>query len=240
MKTSYEVLVDLAEKLKKAGAKLPIENKGTMESAHKGGLSIALVLVEDALASMSPTEVPEKTQDILTAIDDYANGKIILLELLHHVGLPWPKEKQVRSLAYRVTELEEENRALQERVAFAERDRDAASAAADEVKQKAKEKAARAGEHISKIIKTARLYYQKTLVEADVVKAVMDVASDLGVKPPADYCPHCRAGIVETGSNDLPCEHCVKGKTAVFSDGQTGEDVFRSYNSPRPMPDAWS
>lgn len=41
----------IAEKLRKAGAKLPVENKGTIESAMATGLSIALLLVEDEITA---------------------------------------------------------------------------------------------------------------------------------------------------------------------------------------------
>jgi hypothetical protein len=40
----------IACQLRKAGATIPAENRGTIESAIKTGLSIALLLVEDALA----------------------------------------------------------------------------------------------------------------------------------------------------------------------------------------------
>jgi hypothetical protein len=44
-----QALSDVAEQLKSAGAKLPVDNHGTIESAMNTGLSIALALVEDAL-----------------------------------------------------------------------------------------------------------------------------------------------------------------------------------------------
>ena len=49
-------------------------------------------------------------------------------------------------------------------------------------------------------------------------------------------CRHCNdSGVIETGNNDLPCEHCPKGQTAVFNTGygqQTGEQVLRGYHPP--------
>lgn len=34
---------------------------------------------------------------------------------------------------------------------------------------------------------------------------------------PAPTCPHCSdSGVIETGNNDLPCEHCPAGDRAVF------------------------
>lgn len=42
-------------------------------------------------------------------------------------------------------------------------------------------------------------------------------ANVLEVCRPSPACPHCSdSGVVETGNNDLPCEHCPKGDTAVF------------------------
>lgn len=42
-------LKKIAQQLRKAGAIIPIDNKGTIESAMRGGLSIALLLIEDAI-----------------------------------------------------------------------------------------------------------------------------------------------------------------------------------------------
>lgn len=57
-------------------------------------------------------------------------------------------------------------------------------------------------------------------------------------------CKKCNdTGVWETGNNDLPCEECPLGATAIFStvDGQqTGLQVFNGYNPPRrPIPEAW-
>lgn len=42
------------------------------------------------------------------AVDDYANGNILLLEMCDRVGVPYPTEKKVYTLAQRVNELEAE------------------------------------------------------------------------------------------------------------------------------------
>lgn len=42
-----EALVRVAAKLRQAGADLPVRVEGTIESAHKGGLSCALVVIEE-------------------------------------------------------------------------------------------------------------------------------------------------------------------------------------------------
>lgn len=52
-------LQEVAEKLRRAGAAIPApEHKGTIESAIQTGLSIALVLVEDAAAALSQQAAP--------------------------------------------------------------------------------------------------------------------------------------------------------------------------------------
>ena len=61
-------------------------------------------------------------------------------------------------------------------------------------------------------------------------------------------CKHCNdTGVNETGNNDLPCEECALGATAIFNctDGhgghqETGMQVFLEYNPPhRPIPGPW-
>jgi hypothetical protein len=55
-------------------------------------------------------------------------------------------------------------------------------------------------------------------------------------------CYNCdNKGYVETGNNDLPCESCFRGRTAVFSSGKTGEEVLNTYNPPynERWPRAW-
>ena len=47
------VLQGIADQLRKAGATLPVEVKGTIESAMQSGLSIALVIVEEAIAKQA-------------------------------------------------------------------------------------------------------------------------------------------------------------------------------------------
>jgi len=54
--TTKEVLQRIEELLVKAGAKLPIDNQGTIESAMKTGLSIALVIVQEEIRSLNTTE----------------------------------------------------------------------------------------------------------------------------------------------------------------------------------------
>ncbi len=82
----------------------------------------------------------------------------------------------------------------------------------------------------------------KTFVEA--TGRVFTKAIEIGEK--LRFCPHCNdTGVIETGNNDLPCEHCPKGQTAVFNVGggqtQTGEQVLRSYNPPGNLrqPPSW-
>lgn len=48
-----KALERIAEKLKRAGARVPVEAKGTIESAMATGLSMALVLVEEEQAALS-------------------------------------------------------------------------------------------------------------------------------------------------------------------------------------------
>lgn len=58
-------LQTIREKLIRAGAKLPMENKGTIESAMAGGLSIALCVVEaeiDAARAQSSSKGDEGMQ----------------------------------------------------------------------------------------------------------------------------------------------------------------------------------
>ncbi len=59
-------------------------------------------------------------------------------------------------------------------------------------------------------------------------------------------CTKCNdTGVIDTGNNDLPCESCIKGKTALFNVGggeqQTGEEVLQNYNPPYNLrrPAAW-
>jgi hypothetical protein len=42
------------------------------------------------------------------AVYDYANGNILLLEMCERIGVPYPTEKKVHTLAQRVKELEAE------------------------------------------------------------------------------------------------------------------------------------
>jgi len=138
---------------------------------------------------------------------------------------------------------------LQERVAYAEKDRDEALKEKDEALAKAKEKSDRTGKHISKIVKAVRDYYKGVLTEAELAHVTLDVAVELGVPKPEgrfaigveQKCSHCNdSGVIETGNNDLACEHCPKGQGAVFNtmDGrQTGEQILLAEG--RPTPAAW-
>jgi hypothetical protein len=51
-----EVRKEIAGQLKNAGAKLPVENDGTIESAMNTGLSIALALVEEPAPTSAQKE----------------------------------------------------------------------------------------------------------------------------------------------------------------------------------------
>jgi hypothetical protein len=215
---------------------------------------------------------------VFKAVDDYAHGRLLLFELCDRIGAPFPEDKKVVSLATRVKELEVEvdshqrelgnllndavvqgesnkrlldlSMELQERVAYAEKDRDEALKEKDEALAKAKEKSDRTGKHVGKIVKAVRDYYKGVLTEAELAHATLDVAVDLGVPKPEgrfafvveQKCSHCNdSGVIETGNNDLPCEHCPKGRTAVFNtmDGrQTGEQMV-TQEFGRPMPAAW-
>jgi len=58
-------------------------------------------------------------------------------------------------------------------------------------------------------------------------------------------CTKCNdTGVWETGNNDLPCDACHRGATALFNSagyGQlTGLEVINTYNKGyRQIPDAW-
>lgn len=106
---TYALLNEVADKLRKAGARVPLpEAKGTIESTMQRGLSLALVFVEDAL-SRAPPAPPPDVQTLIKAIEDYTEGKILLMELRGCAGLPiLPEDKKLRTLAMRVKELEAE------------------------------------------------------------------------------------------------------------------------------------
>jgi hypothetical protein len=331
-----KTLSDVAAALRRAGATVPLgENKGTIESAMQHGLSIALVIVEEAIenAAKAPTVIsqfkmrevsatPEgpqvggfadkkdeasEIQRVKDAVTAYAHGKILLIEMCAMLGISLdPADKKIRTMAARVIELEAEietmraamtsdlalagkmrgdlereiaalkestgnkhlldlSMELQERVAYAEKDRDEALKEKDEAIAKAKEKTEAAGKKVAELMKQlktereCRLANEKELRRADgiigelkaqapspfqdVIDAtarVMTKAIEVGEK--LRKCRHCDdSGVIETGNNDLPCEHCPKGRTAVFNtmDGpQTGEDMIREFG--RPLPAAWS
>lgn len=53
MNDIIKALERIAEKLKRAGARVPVETKGTIESAMAAGLSMALVLIEEEQAALA-------------------------------------------------------------------------------------------------------------------------------------------------------------------------------------------
>lgn len=55
-----EAMEAVRQKLIRAGAKLPVENKGTIESAMAGGLSIALAVVDGEIDALSATAKPQE------------------------------------------------------------------------------------------------------------------------------------------------------------------------------------
>lgn len=104
---TFSLLNEVADKLRRAGAQVPLpEAKGTIESTMQRGLSLALVFVEDAI-SRAPPGPPPDVQTLIKAIDDYTEGRILLMELRACAGLvPVPEDKKLRTLAMRVKELE--------------------------------------------------------------------------------------------------------------------------------------
>lgn len=93
-----------------------------------------------------------------------------------------------------------------------------------------------------------RLYFagNEAQVRHDARKALGRWCGDGGSgKAPPDVCANCKGtGVFETGSNDLPCELCPAGRTALFNVGgirpQTGEEVFLGYRGGRTLPAAWT
>jgi hypothetical protein len=224
--TGVRTLVDVESALMEAVTMLPAAAiRSNNEVGTATGLNVALYIVRQAIvnaadaASLAVDDGAKPSIESLTeqhtnfqetvrkAIYQYANGRILLLELCDQLGVPYPEDKKVMSLAKRVRELEdqlEQSKArwtladrlataeaevtrLQERVAYAEKARDEAAAPAVAALTKAKEKSDRLGRHVGKLVKAVRHHYAGVLTKpqlADIVLAVM--ADDLGVKRPEE------------------------------------------------------
>lgn len=66
-----EALERIESKLKRAGAQVPIVNEGTVDSAIKSGLSIALMLVEDELKAARSQQEAAQELDAKAATDRF-------------------------------------------------------------------------------------------------------------------------------------------------------------------------
>jgi hypothetical protein len=75
MSEAIAVLRKIQEQLKSAGAELPIENKGTIESAMTTGLSIALAIVEKEMDELQAKPLPEPAA-YMVEIDRYNIGNL--------------------------------------------------------------------------------------------------------------------------------------------------------------------
>lgn len=85
-----------------------------------------------------------------------------------------------------ILDRDKEIKKLQERVAFAELDRDEKLAQAEATLQKAKEKAKRTGAAISRVVTLGRRYAEGKLSILDVASEALAIAQDLGAPIPKD------------------------------------------------------